>query len=59
MSVTILGDQGFDTDPLSTSVFVLGVEKGLALVNRLPNFDAIIIDIRGKVHYSSGLASGE
>lgn len=59
MSVTILGDHGLDTDPLSTSVFVLGVEKGLALVNLLPNFDAIIIDINGKVHYSDGLASGE
>lgn len=55
-SVTILGSRGLDTDPLSTSVFVLGVEKGLALVNRLNGVDAIIIDAKGKVFYSEGLS---
>jgi thiamine biosynthesis lipoprotein len=59
MSVTILGERGINTDPLSTTVFVLGVEKGIALVNSLHDFDAIIIDRRGKVHYSEGLAPGE
>jgi thiamine biosynthesis lipoprotein len=54
-SVTILGDSGLQTDPLSTSVFVLGVVKGLSLVNRLKGIDAIIIDAKGKVHYSDGL----
>ncbi|MDN3638059.1 FAD:protein FMN transferase [Simiduia curdlanivorans] len=54
-SVTVLGQQGFDTDPLSTTVFVLGVEKGLALIEQLPGFDAIIIDSSGKLHFSSGL----
>lgn len=58
MSVTIIGDHGLDTDPLSTTVFVLGVNKGLKLVNKLTQFDAIIIDINGKVHYSDGLAEG-
>ncbi|WP_390615700.1 FAD:protein FMN transferase [Maricurvus nonylphenolicus] len=57
MSVSILGAQGFDTDPLSTSVFVMGVDRGLALINRLPGFDAVIIDSRGKVHYSQGLVA--
>jgi len=56
VSVTILGPQGIDTDPLSTTVFVLGVEKGLALVDKLPGFDCILIDAKGKVHYSQGLA---
>lgn len=56
-SVTIIGDRGLDTDPLSTSVFVLGVDKGLALVNRLTGIDAIIIDSAGKVHYSNGLSA--
>ncbi|MFL0800882.1 MAG: FAD:protein FMN transferase [Agarilytica sp.] len=57
VSVTILGDLGVDTDPLSTTVFVLGVEKGLALVNSLNGFDCVIIDSFGKTHYSSGLAA--
>jgi thiamine biosynthesis lipoprotein len=57
-SVTILGETGLQTDPLSTSVFVLGVEKGLALINQIEDVDAIIIDSKGKVHYSLGLSSG-
>ncbi|MDR7091319.1 thiamine biosynthesis lipoprotein [Cellvibrio fibrivorans] len=55
-SVTIIGPLGFDTDPLSTTVFVLGPEKGMALINRVPGFDAVIIASDGKVSYSKGLA---
>ncbi len=55
-SVTILGPIGIDTDALSTTVFVMGVEKGLAMINRLPGFDAVIITSEGKVLYSDGLA---
>lgn len=58
-SVTVLGPQGFDTDPLSTSVFVLGPEKGLDLINKLPGFDAVIITSEGKVLYSQGLIAPE
>lgn len=58
-SVTIIGPQGFDTDPLSTTVFVLGEEKGLALINSLPGFDAVIINSSGKVSYSKGLMPPE
>lgn len=59
MSVTILGPMGIDTDALSTSVFILGVEKGLAMINKLPGFDAIIITEQGKVLYSNGLMAPE
>lgn len=55
VSVTILGDEGLNTDPMSTTVFVLGVKEGLALVNQLPGFDCVIIDRFGAVHYSKGL----
>lgn len=58
-SVTIIGPLGFDTDPLSTTVFVMGPEKGMALINRLPGFDAVIITGDGKVSYSKGLMSPE
>lgn len=54
-SVTIIGPLGFDTDPLSTTIFVMGVEKGLALINQLVDFDAVIIGSDGKVYYSKGL----
>lgn len=58
-SVTIIGPLGFDTDPLSTSVFVLGAEKGMALINSMPGFDAVIINSEGKVSYSQGLMAPE
>ncbi|HSN70389.1 MAG TPA: FAD:protein FMN transferase [Steroidobacteraceae bacterium] len=56
-SVTVIGPQAVDTDALSTSVFVLGVERGLALIERLEAFEAVIVDARGAVHYSSGLTA--
>jgi len=59
ISVTILADRGIDADPLSTTVFVLGVEKGLNLVNGLQGVDGVVIDSRGKVHYSEGLEPPE
>jgi len=55
ISVTILASSGAFSDPLSTTVFVLGVRKGLALVNSLPDIDAVIIDKQGQVVYSDGL----
>lgn len=54
-SVSVMGPSAFDTDPLSTTVFVLGLEQGLALMDKLPGYDAVIIDSEGVVHYSSGL----
>lgn len=57
-SVTILGEDATSTDAMSTTVFVLGTEKGLALVNQLQNMSAVIIDDSGKVYYSNDLVSG-
>ncbi len=54
-SVTILGPEATFTDGLSTSVFVLGPERGLALIDRLPGVDAIIIDAEGQLRYSADL----
>jgi len=55
-SVSIIGDNAVDTDALSTTVFVLGLDKGMALINQLKGFDAIVIDNQGKLYYSDGLA---
>ncbi len=54
-STTIIGTNATHTDALSTSVFILGVTKGLALINTLPDTEAVIIDNQGKMHYSDGL----
>lgn len=57
-SVTILADDGLTTEGLSKSVFVLGAERGLALVESLPGVDAVVVDARGALHFSSGLLDG-
>jgi len=54
-SVTILANDSTTADALSTSVFVLGVEKGMALINSLPEVSAIIIDAHGKMFLSTDL----
>ena len=54
-SVSILADDSTTADALSTTVFVLGIEKGLALINKLDNIDVIIITAGGNFHYSAGL----
>ena len=58
-SVSVLAGKGIESDALSTSVFVLGVAKGLELINKLEEIEAIIIDQQGKLHYSEGLLSAE
>ncbi|PVV26934.1 MAG: hypothetical protein B6D74_00305 [gamma proteobacterium symbiont of Ctena orbiculata] len=55
-SVTIIGPNATRTDALSTSVFVLGVEKGMALINRLEDVDGVIIDGDGEMITSQGFA---
>lgn len=55
ISVTVVGPDATSTDALSTSVFVMGAERGLALVNRLPGYEALVMDRAGKLHYSAGL----
>ena len=54
-SVTVVGGDSTTMDALSTSVFVMGVEKGMALVERLSDVEAVIVDANGKMYYSAGL----
>lgn len=55
-SVSIIGPQSVYNDALSTAVFVMGIEKGIGLINALPEFEAIVMDANRRMHYSSGLA---
>jgi len=54
-SVTVIAKEGTVADGLDTGIFVLGPEQGMALVERLPDVEAIIIDDKGKMTVSSGL----
>jgi thiamine biosynthesis lipoprotein len=42
-SVTIIADNAANADALATAVTVLGKEKGLALIEKIPNTEAILI----------------
>jgi thiamine biosynthesis lipoprotein len=55
MSVTIIGAEATATDALSTSVFVMGVARGIELIDRLIGIDAIVVDGQGNVHMSERL----
>ena len=55
-SVTIVGPDGVITDALSTSVFIMGVDRGLRLLATLPDYEGIVIDADGQLFYSDGLA---
>jgi thiamine biosynthesis lipoprotein len=54
-SATVLGPDATLTDALSTTVFVLGVERGMELVSRLPGVEAVVVDAEGRIFYSDGL----
>lgn len=54
-SVTVLAEDGLTTEALSKCVFVLGVEKGLRLIESQRGVDAVVVDACGALHYSAGL----
>jgi FAD:protein FMN transferase len=54
-SVTVVAAEGTVADGLDTGIFVMGPERGMALVERLPDVEAVIVDDAGNVLVSSGL----
>lgn len=57
-SVSILAPSSIEADALSTAVFVLGVEKGVGLIDSMAGVDTVIIDKNRKMHFSKGLQPG-
>src|SRR5581483_6717970 len=55
-SATILGPTATETDGMSKTAFVLGPEKALEIINRMPQYDAVFVCPDGRVLYSNGLA---
>lgn len=51
--VTILSDVSVDGDALSTACFALGLEDGMALIQRLDGVDAVFVTKDGEIHKSS------
>ena len=54
-SVTIVAKQAVLADALSTGVFVLGPQAGMALIEKLPGVEGVIVSDRNTVLVSSGL----
>jgi thiamine biosynthesis lipoprotein len=55
-SVTIIARTSTLAEGLTKSVFIMGPERGLALVEAQADADAVVITAEGKVLYSKGLA---
>ncbi|SNY53330.1 thiamine biosynthesis lipoprotein [Arsukibacterium tuosuense] len=56
MSVTVLGPDTTRTDALSTTLFVMGLERGMAFIEQQTQFEAIFISSEHQLYFSSGLA---
>ncbi|MCE5257381.1 MAG: FAD:protein FMN transferase [Spirochaetaceae bacterium] len=54
VSVSIVTDSSIDADALSTSVFALGLDKGMEFVKSLQGVYAIFIDEKDRVYLSPG-----
>jgi len=56
-SVSVIGPDATMTDGLSTSIFVMGPEAGLAMIAKLPGYEAVVITDE-QLFYSEGLNPG-
>jgi thiamine biosynthesis lipoprotein len=54
-SVTVIGPDATMTDGLDNAVFIMGVERGLALIDATPGYAAVVIDAEHKVRFSKTL----
>jgi len=55
LSVSIISESSFDADALSTSVFILGLEKGMEFIKDQKNVEVLFITEDLKVYLSPGL----
>ncbi|MEM1485959.1 FAD:protein FMN transferase [Oscillospiraceae bacterium PP1C4] len=55
ISVTIIADSAMTADALSTGVFVAGLEKGLLILEKFPEVEAIIVDSNLRIYITRGM----
>ena len=58
-SVSIITPNSFIADALSTTVYSLGFEKGMALVDSLENVEAVFISKEKEIFFSEGIKAGK
>jgi thiamine biosynthesis lipoprotein len=56
-SVTVVAPDGLTAEALGKTIFVLGVERGLAIAEGVGDVDAVVIDADGRLHCTSGFES--
>ncbi|MDH4021629.1 MAG: FAD:protein FMN transferase [Gammaproteobacteria bacterium] len=54
-SVTVIGPDATMTDGLDNAVFILGPERGLALIDATPGYAAVVVDAAHNVRFSKAL----
>jgi thiamine biosynthesis lipoprotein len=54
-SVTIVSERAVVADGVAKGVFILGPEDGMALIERLPGVEGVIVSAKNDVMVSSGL----
>jgi len=55
ISATVVAPEAAIADAFATALCVLGPERGLPLIEALPRIEALVVDLAGKVHATSGL----
>ena len=55
-SASVIAPTATQTDGMSKTAFVLGPEKTLSIIDRMPQYDAIFVCPDGRVVYSKGIA---
>ncbi|MGN0318510.1 MAG: FAD:protein FMN transferase [Lachnospira sp.] len=56
-SASIIGENSLECDALSTACFILGVDKGMELIDSIDSVEAVFIDKEGQCHTSKGIDS--
>ncbi|MDO8312840.1 MAG: FAD:protein FMN transferase [Sideroxyarcus sp.] len=54
-SVTILAEDGLTTEAFSKIVFVMGLTRGMQVIESQQGIDAVVVDAGGVLHYSTGM----
>ncbi len=55
VSVTVVTDSAMTADALSTAVFVAGLERGLTIIEKYPQAEAVLVDTMLRVYITRGL----
>ncbi|MCF7944064.1 MAG: FAD:protein FMN transferase [Spirochaetia bacterium] len=58
-SVSILSEESFIADALSTAVFSMGLEHGISFIEEMDAVEAIFVDNKKQIHLTSGIKADE